>query len=159
MLWVICEIPTKNQSHWKIQNVGDCSWTSTFVKNNSIKMTKFAESLRSERCKGICAVHTRTTWAKCRASRRSHVLDLFSLAQTAQSAFCTFFIFFPRLRCAAAVLLFLRRCIVFRPDDASQKRFSWFSDWIQKAQRNVKDACKSDRFRHQISKGYLVFTV
>ena len=24
------------------------------------------------------------------------------------------------------------RCFVFRPNDASQKRFSWFSDWIQK---------------------------
>ena len=23
------------------------------------------------------------------------------------------------------------------PDDASQKRFSWFSDWIQKVQRNA----------------------
>ena len=60
-----------------------------------IKMTKFAESLRSERCKGICAVHTRTTWATCRASWRYLLLNLFSLAQTAQSAFCTFFIFFP----------------------------------------------------------------
>ena len=31
----------------------------------------------------------------------------------------------------------LRRCIVFRPDDASQKRFSWFPDWMQKVAKNV----------------------
>ena len=33
--------------------------------------------------------------------------------------------------------LFLRRCKLSRPDDAFQKHFSWFSDWIQKVQRNA----------------------
>ena len=42
---------------------------------------------------------------------------------------------------------------VFRPDDASKKRFSWFPDWI-----GAKD-CQSDtfiRFRHKLSNAYLV---
>ena len=36
-----------------------------------------------------------------------------------------------------AVQVALRRCIAFRPDDASQKRFSWFPEWIQKVRRKV----------------------
>ena len=35
--------------------------------------------------------------------------------------------------------MFLRRCFVFRPDDASQKRFSWYSAWILKVIRVVVD--------------------
>ena len=41
----------------------------------------------------------------------------------------------PRPRCIAAVCRFLLRGCVFRPDDACQKRFSWFSDWIPKVQK------------------------
>ena len=31
--------------------------------------------------------------------------------------------------------MFILRGCVFRPDDACQKRFSWFSDWILKVQK------------------------
>ena len=42
---------------------------------------------------------------------------------------------------------------VLRPDDACQKRFSWYSDWIQKVQKcvNLVDLDK-------INTGYLLFT-
>ena len=36
--------------------------------------------------------------------------------------------------------------------EASQKRFSWFSDWIQKVQK----ACKSCRSRQELSNEYLL---
>ena len=39
--------------------------------------------------------------------------------------------------CVAAVRWSLLRGCVFRPDDACQKRFSWFPDWIQKVQTCV----------------------
>ena len=42
-----------------------------------------------------------------------------------------------RLRCIAAVCWFLLRGCVFRLDDACQKRFSWFPDWIEKVQDAV----------------------
>ena len=54
-------------------------------------------------------------------------------ALSEQSAVCSFFslvLFIPR--CIVAVGRFLLRGCVFRPDDACQKRFSWFSDWIPK---------------------------
>ena len=41
---------------------------------------------------------------------------------------------------------------VLRPEDACQKRLSWFFDWNQKVQRNVKDSCKSCRSRQALSK-------
>ena len=44
---------------------------------------------------------------------------------------------FARPRYVAAVCPPLRWYSVLRPDDASKKRFSWFPDWIPKAQRNV----------------------
>ena len=42
-----------------------------------------------------------------------------------------------RPRVIAAVCWFLLRGCIFRPDDACQKRFSWFPDWIQKVQKRV----------------------
>ena len=47
-----------------------------------------------------------------------------------------------RARCVAATCLSLRRWIVFRPDDASKKRFSWFPDWISKGKICV-NLCKA----------------
>ena len=73
----------------------------------------------------ICAVPNRRGRAECRA----HLL------------------FSPSRRppCIAAVCWFLIWVCVFRPDDACQKRFSWFSDWIQKVQQfvNLVDLVKS----------------
>ena len=47
------------------------------------------------------------------------------------------FLYFPRPRCIDAVIWFLLRGRVLRPDDACQKRFSWFSDWIPKVQKRM----------------------
>ena len=47
-----------------------------------------------------------------------------------------------RARCVAATCLSLRQWIVFRPDDASKKRFSWFPDWISKGKICV-NLCKA----------------
>ena len=63
----------------------------------------------------ICAVPTRLGRAECRV----HLL--FSISR--------------RPRCIAAVCCFLLRGCVSRPEDACQKRFSWFPDWIQKVQK------------------------
>ena len=54
-----------------------------------------------------------------------------------------------RPRCIAAVCWFLLRGRVLRPDDACQKRFSWFSDWIPKVQKSVNlvDLVKSFQTR------------
>ena len=40
---------------------------------------------------------------------------------------------------SGVVCLSLRRCIVFRPDDALKKRSSWFPDWIPKVQKCAND--------------------
>ena len=73
----------------------------------------------------ICAVPTRPVRAEC----LRHLL--FSIS--------------PGPRCIAAVCWFLLRGRVLRPDDACQKRVSWFSDWIQKVQKrvNLVDLVKS----------------
>ena len=63
----------------------------------------------------VCALPTRFGRAECRV----HLL--FSISR------------WPR--CIAAVCWFLLWGCVFRPDDACQKRFSRFSDWIQKVQQ------------------------
>ena len=48
------------------------------------------------------------------------------------------FLYFPQTSlCVAVVCWFLLRGCVFRPDDACQKRFSWFPEWSQKAQTCV----------------------
>ena len=54
-----------------------------------------------------------------------------------QSAVCIFFSTSRRPHCVAVVCWFLLRGCVFRPDDACQKRFSWFPDWSQKRCKNV----------------------
>ena len=50
-----------------------------------------------------------------------------------------------RPRCFAAVWWFLLRGRVLRPEDACQKRFSWFFNWIPKVQKcvNLVDLVKS----------------
>ena len=47
------------------------------------------------------------------------------------------FLYFPKPRCIAAVCWFLLRGRVLRPEDACQKRFSWFFYWIPKVQKRV----------------------
>ena len=50
----------------------------------------------------------------------------FLRALSEQSALCTSFLYFPQASLHSCGRLFRRRCFVFRPDDAFQKRFSWF---------------------------------
>ena len=55
------------------------------------------------------------------------------------------FLYLPRPRCIAAVWWFLLRGCVLSPEDAFQKRFSWFFYWIPKVQTcvNLVDLVKS----------------
>ena len=88
----------------------------------------------------ICAVPTRRGRAECRA----HLL------------------FSPSRRppCIAAVCWFLIWVCVFRPDDACQKGFSWFPDWIQKVQKCIKThKYKSCRSRQELSREYLLANI
>ena len=139
------------------QNVAECL-NSERCKNSSFESLK-GNTQKNERKEGrkrkrisflnlcnsyshllsthICAVPTRLGRAECRV----HLL--FSTSR--------------RPHCVAVVCWFLFRGCVFRLDDACQKRFSWFPDWIQKVQKrvNLVDLVKS--FRRQLFKG--VFSI
>ena len=59
------------------------------------------------------------------------------------------FLYFTQTSLHCCGLLVLLRGCVFRSDDACQKRFSWFPDWIQKVQKcvNLGDLVKSFKFK------------
>ena len=65
----------------------------------------------------------------------THVCADYTRRSRAESHLHLLFYTSRRPRCFAAVCWFLLRGCVFRPDDACQKRFSWFPDWIQQVQK------------------------
>ena len=75
----------------------------------------------------------------------THVCADYTRRSRAESHLHLLFYTSRRPRCFAAVCWFLLRGCVFRPDDACQKRFSWFPDWSQKVQTcvNLLDLVKS----------------
>ena len=70
-------------------------------------------------------------FAEILTSERTSAQSLNALAE--QNAVCTFFYL---LRIDAVCCFLLRGCVL-RPEDAYQKRFSWFPDLIQKVQKAV----------------------
>ena len=93
------------------------------------KSPRFSSNIQHRR---DYVVHTCTPRAICPGSQRFHLLNICRshLHNQRTVPFALFSSLSSRPRC---------------PDDASQKRFSWFSDWIQKVQRNSKliDLAKS----------------
>ena len=74
-----------------------------------------------------------------------------NVAFSEQSAVCIFFFSISRRpRCVAAVCWFPVRGCVFPLDDACQKRFSWFPDWIQKVKKRVHLVDLVKRFQMSI---------
>ena len=65
-----------------------------------------------------------------------------------------------RPRCFAVAWWFRLRSRGLRPEDACQKRFSWFSDWSPKVQKCVNlpktHKCKSCRSRQELSNEHLL---
>ena len=107
---------------------GDCKLFGDLswkiINSNQNLGRNFAEFLGSERC---------TVRAEC-------IVHLFFSSS-------------PRPRCIAAGCCSLHRGFVFRPDDAVQKRFSWFSDLIQAVERSA--LCRS---RRELSNEFLFAT-
>ena len=132
-----------------------------FHKNPLFFYENVTKLFSSERCKSSFYSFLRSRVLVAPSGYMLRIIGIYFLTQCSPYSHCQSsvhgapsFRYSSRPRCFAAAWWFRLRGRELRPEDACQKRFSWFSDWSPKVQKCVKThKCKSCRSRQELSDG------